>query len=323
MTHSAPVSTTERVVAELDAALPFIPRDVHRLTAEYARMIGADFDLDTCLMALPCKADHRHSWHKPAVPEPSTAALHSAAAQPATIVTLRAGGLSNGDMAVVVGRQTFRQSGLRRFAIRLGPKGHVWSSIGVTVHTPAEAVEALPLLRANSSTLSDAKTALHTICGYGSAFNGQSVAHTPVDPLPQPPKGCAALLPLWAYSGRNSVPTGHIVTCQIDAERNSFAVQLHAPYDERSGVARRSFHFTPSNEHKCSPMTPANSRVLTPSEVSCCPLPSSLNILDCRPCLTVMSGATVSEVEPSDGFPLWAPVIEPAAAAANSTCTVM
>jgi hypothetical protein len=53
--QNAPLSATERVVTALDAALPFVPRDLHRLTAEYARAFGADFDLDTCLAAVPAR----------------------------------------------------------------------------------------------------------------------------------------------------------------------------------------------------------------------------------------------------------------------------
>jgi hypothetical protein len=90
MAQSAPatVSAMERVLAELDASLPFIPRDLLRLIAQYARVIGADFDLDTCLVAVPAKFGDTHGYRRPEQPQPSTAALRSCRAAPMTIVTM-------------------------------------------------------------------------------------------------------------------------------------------------------------------------------------------------------------------------------------------
>jgi hypothetical protein len=180
-------------VAALDAALPFIPRDLHRLTAEYTRMIGADFDLDTCLVAVPAAAGKKHSYHKPDKPQSSTAALCSWRAAPATIVTMNvATPLFNGYKFLrIIGRQTFGESGLRRFAIRLGAGCDPPLGIGVTAHTPAEALRttksarSLLLLHAT-----DEKTSLHYVCVNGVCMDGGAVAPSAADAGDQPPAGC-------------------------------------------------------------------------------------------------------------------------------------
>jgi hypothetical protein len=159
-------------MAELDAALPFIPRDLHRLTAEYARMIGADLDLDTCLVAGPAAKGQKHSYFKPDTPQPSTAALRWTAT-PATIVTIHMAAFSRSTQKFlrIVGRETFRQSGLRRFAIRFEADTRWSLGIGVTAHTPEEAVRTTQIGGAVCKA-SDGKTALCQVCGRGWYLSG-------------------------------------------------------------------------------------------------------------------------------------------------------
>jgi hypothetical protein len=103
-------------------------------------------------------------------------------------------------------------------------------------------------------------------------------------PSPSVPEGCAPLRP----NLRSYPRMGGVLTVDIDAKANAFAVQYHTP-DRVDGW-------------------PAEPKPLPPSEVRVFALPSALNILDCRPCLAWWGPSTVSEVEASDAFPLWARV---------------
>jgi hypothetical protein len=301
MSHSVSSSATERVVAALDAALPFVPRDLHRLTAEYARAIGADFDLDTCLVAVPAREGQKHSYHKPDKPQPSTASLCSPLVEPATIVTMEVADIASDDangfaqkFVRIVGRQTFRQSGLRRFAIRMGD-GCGWTlGIGVTAHTPEEATATTPQGGMVQSA-SDAKTALQTICDPQACMNGRVIPTDKAADLPQPtpPQGCLPLQPLRSYmSGDHTVM---VITVEIDSKSNSFAVQYHTP--DRASA---------SIYNKAGALRTRNPKPLAPSELQRFPFPSDIDILDCRPCLARWGRTTVSEVEAADAFPLWA-----------------
>jgi hypothetical protein len=150
----------------------------------------------------------------------------------------------------------------------------------VTAHTPQEAVRST-LAGGFVSDASDAKTALLTVCPSNWFLDGVSMPCRPPAPR-KTPDGCLPLL----QSEMSLLYIGAVITVDIDAKANVFAVQHHWPEEDRRDGSDRMR--------------------LTPPEVRVMALPPSLNVLDCRPCLAWWGPSTVSEVEASDAFPLCA-----------------
>jgi hypothetical protein len=90
--------------------------------------------------------------------------------------------MPNSQFLRIVGRQTFSESGVRRFAVRFGLRCNEHAlGVGVTAHSPAEAVASRPFGWGTVRNATDSKTALMAVGPAHRFLNGEFF------PAPRPP----------------------------------------------------------------------------------------------------------------------------------------
>jgi hypothetical protein len=292
----------EALLHALDAAVPVIPRDVHRITVQYAVSRWVDWDFETCLQAKGY-GGKEHRLTRPFAPEPSTAHLCSASAVPAAHWSLD---IVPGSFLFVVSKSTLGESGLDRWAVRMD-RNECWShGIGVCAISPAEALamskspvgsiqqvigqeRRFVLLGTHDMVFQSAAT----ISNGGSSPGGGGAP-----PFAVPPPGAVLHEPINLTNAH-----GAVFTFEVDRKANTLRVQTHYPGGGGGGGVAAYGGPRPAAGSEPGPEDRRMGRV--PSVVVETALPRDMPWSCCRPALVLWGrGVTVSEVEPSAAFPL-------------------
>jgi hypothetical protein len=275
-----------RMAATMQTAVPCLLPELIHIAAEYAAPLGADFD-ESCLDVPGVEGRRR--------PTTDGTAL-------ATIELT-----SNRQFVWIVGKETFEESGLTRWSLRIdGDCTDASVAYGVTTHTcqAARSCSMRCYLRSPGDAAAQYDPTGCWSVTASAQFHGKRTrwewrptigrARTAALSLAEH----KALTPFkhFYHSGKGDV--GLEMHFEVDLNARTLRMQLHHPPDASvAAVAQDDWS-------KAQWVTHARAVRLTPSEVLTVPFPYGVTAASYRPALMLWGPITVSEIEPPAVFPL-------------------